>query len=201
MLLTLGLKALGIGKTLLSWVRDCIEWIFKDWRYVLIAVLSLIAAYWYIDSGKARKQADKATAALVVANKTIADMKDASEAARLAQIALNDKRKQDERTTANETDSKDRVAQVEANQLGIVYRDRWRVRDVCKGIAASPDSTAKNPVAESSNGASDIANMVAITESDHGICTANSIRLQSVKQWGDELIAKGLAEPAKSASE
>jgi hypothetical protein len=121
----------------------------------------------------------------------------ASEAARIAQIAMNEKRKQDEKDNAHETDKNDRIAQLEARQPAIDYRDRWRLRNVCEGIAASPDSTASDPVAENSNRSSDVANMVAISSADFDQCTANSIRLQSVKRWGDALIEKGLAVPVE----
>jgi hypothetical protein len=189
------LKFLGFGKTLLSWARGAFGWIVSDWRHVLIAVLSLIGAYFYFSASKWQGRAEKALATVEARDKVIGDLIDASDRARLAQIAMNEARAKEEKDHANDTDNKDRVAQVAAGQLGVVYRDRWRVRDICQGIAFNPDGTASNPVAESDNGAGDTANMVAITESDHEICTGNSTRLQSVKQWGDGLIDKGLAVP------
>jgi len=138
-----------------------------------------------------------ALAAVEARDKTIAGMVAASEAARLDQIATNDKRTKDEKDNAHETDKNDRIAQLEAGKPAIVYRDRFRVRDICKGIAFNSDSTAVNPVAESGNGQGDIADMVAISSADFNQCTTNSVRLQSVKRWGDALIGKGLAVPVE----
>jgi hypothetical protein len=189
------LKLLGIGKTLLLWGRNALFWVGRDWRHVLIAVLSLIGAYFYFSASKWQGRAEKALAAVEARDKTIADMVAASEAARIAQIAMNDNRKQDEKDNAHEADKNDRIAQLEARQPAVVYRDRFRVRDICKGIAFNPDSTAADPVAESGNGQGDIADMVAISSADFDQCTTNSVRLQSVKRWGDALIEKGLAIP------
>jgi hypothetical protein len=187
------LKLLGFGKTLLSWARKALGWIGRDWRHVLIAVLSLIGAYFYFSASKWQGRAEKALAAVEARDKTIADMVAASETARLAQIAVNDKRKQDEKDNANEADKNDRIAQLEARQPAVVYRDRFRVRDICKGITFNPDSTAADPVAESGDRQGDIASMVAISSADFDQCTANSVRLQSVNRWGNALIEKGLA--------
>jgi len=197
MWLKLGLKAIGFGKMLLSWGRNALGWIVSDWRHVLIAVLGLMGTYFYFSVSKWQGRAEKALAAVEARDKTIADMVAASETARLAQIAMNDKRKQDEKDNAHDADKNDRIAQLEAGKPAIVYRDRFRVRDICKGIAASPDSTAADPVAESGNGQGDIANMVAISSADFDQCTTNSVRLQSVKRWGDALIEKGLAIPVE----
>jgi alkylation response protein AidB-like acyl-CoA dehydrogenase len=128
---TIALKLLGIGKTLLSWGRAALRWIFSDWRHIVIAVLSLFAAYHYLQAAKYHRQADRAVTAFERANKTIADMEAASEAARIAQIALNTIRTQDEKDVANETDRNNAIAQNEAGRAAIVYRDRWRVRNVC----------------------------------------------------------------------
>lgn len=194
MWLSLALKLLGIGKTLLGWAKAALRWMLSDWRHALIAILSLVAAYWYFSASKWQGRTEKALATVEQRDKTITDMKAASEAARLEQIALNNKRTQDEKDVANETDRKDAIAQGEAGRAAIVYRDRYRLRDICSTSQAN--SPAANPVAESGNGGSDIADMVAISEADLNACTVNSTRLQSVKAWGDDLKAAGLAVDA-----
>jgi type II secretory pathway pseudopilin PulG len=101
MSLTLGLKALGIGKTLFGWLRSLVRWIFSDWRHIVIAVLSLVAAYQFMQAGKYHRQADRAVAALERANNTISDMKAASAKAktendaRVARINAENERKAD----------------------------------------------------------------------------------------------------------
>ena len=150
MLLTLGLKALGIGKTLLSWVRSAVGWIFSDWRHILIAVVSLIAAYWYIDAGKAHKQADKATAALVVANKTIADMKDASEAAKRFALAEKARIEADNERKANEA------------------------RETQKRLTADYDARLTSWLRKNNRGATGIANLPKASEATSGIVGASA---------------------------
>ena len=192
-LATLGFKLLGIGRWIWSAIRAGIKWSLSDWRHLVIVILGLFAAYQALEAGKYERAHGKAVASLERANKTIADMTTASEAARAAQIAINDKRTQDEKDNANDADKNDRIAQLEAGNRATVYRDRWRVRNICQSSAAGADSASESAVAESGNGSGDIADMVAISGADFDRCTANSVRLQSVKQWGDGLIAKNLA--------
>jgi len=179
-------RILGFGKTLLSWVRGGIKWALSDWRHLVIVAVSLFAAYNYIGASKWQGRAERALAAVEARD-------EASKAATAKQIAMNDKRTQGEKDNAN--DKNDRIAQLEAGNRATVYRDRWRVRNICEGSPAGADNAPESAVAESGNGAGDIADMVAISGADFDRCTANSVRLQSVKQWGDGLIAKKLAVP------
>jgi hypothetical protein len=194
-LATLGFKLLGIGRWIWSAIRAGVKWALSDWRHLVIVAVSLFAAYNYIGASKWQGRAERALATVEARDKTIADMTAASEAARVKQIAINDKRTQDEKDNANDADKNDRIAQLEAGNRATVYRDRWRVRNICQSSAAGADSAPESAVAESGNGAGDIADMVAISGADFDRCTANSVRLQSVKQWGDGLIAKKLAVP------
>jgi len=192
-LATLAFKLLGIGKAIGRAVKAGLRWTLSDWRHVLIvALVSTVGVLW-LQSGKWQGRAERALATIEQRDKTIADMKAASEAARAAQIAMNEKRTQDEKDIANEADKNDAIAQREAGNRAILYRDRWRVRNICQSSAAGADSPAKDSVAESGNGPGNTADMVAISSADFDRCTTNSIRLQSVNQWGEDLIAKGLA--------
>jgi hypothetical protein len=153
--------------------------IANPWRISLIAIAVLCAALWL-------KQG-----ALDSSRETIAAMKQASKDSKAAQVAMNAKRAQDEKDVANDADAKDAVAQIEAGRTAIVYRDRWRVRNIC--AASQADTATPNSATPNSDGPSDIADMVAVSPDDFDRCTANSVRLQSVNQWGAELIEKGLA--------
>jgi hypothetical protein len=148
MWLTLGLKALGIGKTLLAWGRSALGWIFKDWRHLLIAVLGLFAAYWYLDAAKANKHADKAVAALERANKTIADMTAASEAAKRFALAEKVRIEADNERKANEA------------------------RETQKRLAADYDARLASWLRKNNRGATSIANLPKASEAASGIVGA-----------------------------
>lgn len=83
----IGLKLLGIGRTIIGWLRAGIKWCLSDWRHIVIALVSLFAAYQYLSASKWQGRAEKALVRLERANKTIADMTAASEAAKQAAIA------------------------------------------------------------------------------------------------------------------
>ncbi len=83
----IAMKLFGFGKTLLSWGRSALRWIVSDWRHILIALVSLFAAYQWLEAGKYQRAHERAVTSLERANKTIADMKAASEAAKQAAIA------------------------------------------------------------------------------------------------------------------
>lgn len=83
----IAMKLFGFGKTLLSWGRSALRWIVSDWRHILIALVSLFAAYQWLEAGKYQRAHERAVTSLERANKTIADMKAASEAAKQSAIA------------------------------------------------------------------------------------------------------------------
>jgi hypothetical protein len=141
MWLTLGLKALGIGKTLLAWGRSALGWIFKDWRHVLIAVLSLFAAYNYIGASKWQSRAERALATVEVRDKTIADMTATSEVAKQAALA-NAKRVELEykEIADNAKITYDRTL---ADNRATV--DRW-LRQNNRGATGQTDSTAATKI-------------------------------------------------------
>jgi hypothetical protein len=177
---------------LLAWGRSALGWIFKDWRHILIAVLSMLAAYWHLDAAKANKHADKAVAALERANKTIADMTAASEAAKAAQIALNkavtDKQTQIARLTdANETN---RLKLADAANR---YAGRMRFANHCP---AGTNTATESSIADSSDRPDSDA--VILSRADFDILNGNTARLMDVKAWGDKLIAEGLAVPVSN---
>lgn len=163
-------------KAIFRWFTD------NPWRLTLIIIAVLAWRLWAVDASRDDWRA-KYEAAI-----------EASKKAEATQVAMNAKRTQDEKDTANEADRKDAAAQLEGGRTAIVYRDRWRVRNVC--AASQADPAASGATAPDSDGAGDVADMVAVSERDFNVCTANSIRLQSVNGWGEALIEQGLAVEA-----
>jgi type II secretory pathway pseudopilin PulG len=191
MWLTLGLKALGIGKTLLAWGRDCLEWIFKDWRYIVIAILSLFAAYQMFSATKWQGRAEKAQETILAKNKTISDMKAASaqNAAKQAK-AIND-RKSKETQIAKDSDNAYKVANLEAGAAAAVYIDRWRVRnnEVCgSGAVAAPENEiAGVPETMPAGG-------ILVSEGDVQACTGATAYAIEAHNHAMRQIAEGVAE-------
>ena len=148
----------------------------------IIALLCLSAwLYW----GKA-----DALATVADRNATIAQMEQASEEARAAQIALNkqvtDKQTQIARLTdADETNRRD-IANRSSD-----YAIRMSSQNYCRKASAA----AQSDIAESGNGTS--ADAVVVTKSDFDILTGNTARLMDVYNWSQEMISTGLAAPVE----
>ena len=177
------LSALGWAKKALTALLDLAR------RYplqvALIASLCLAGWLWW---GKREALSDlaaeKASHAL-----TIKAGKDAL----AAQIALTKKTEAAYKAAAKDADNdhaKDLALAADRTERFISGN---RVRKACAGnVAARP--AAEGPVAENSDGPGISADMVAVTAEDVRVCTVNTVRLQSVREWGQELVAKGLAE-------
>lgn len=146
----------------------------------LIALLCL-SAWLYWSKQNVRETVAKREA-------TIAQMEQASNDAKAAQIALNkantDKQTEIARLTdANETNRRD-IANRSSD-----YASRMSAENYCRKASAA----AKSDIAESRNGTS--ADAVVVTKSDFDILTGNTARLADVKAWADALIGEGLAVP------
>jgi len=185
------LKLLGIGKTLLAWGRSALGWIFSDWRHILIVVLSLFAAYWYLDAAKANKHADKAVAALERANKTIADMTAASEAAKAAQIAMNEAIKAEYETKARQSNEKHKANLVAIRSAANDYAASNRLSKVCPNFTTATDSAAQDSAAQGDGGLSGDA--VILARGDYNRLNVLAAERQRDAEWARGLIAKGLA--------
>jgi len=54
--LSMAISLLGIGKRLLSWLTECVRWLFKAWYRVAIAVLLMAGVYLFLSNVSLRKQ-------------------------------------------------------------------------------------------------------------------------------------------------
>jgi hypothetical protein len=180
------LKLLGV----LNWVKKALT-AFLDLarRYplqaALIASLCLAGWLWW---GKREALSDlaaeKASHAL-----TIKAGKDAY----AAQVALHAKDLAAFKAAKKDTDDAHKPKLAAALDRTDRYSADNSLRKACaRFIPASP--AAEGPVAESSDEPGISADMVAVTAEDVRVCTVNTVRLQSVWEWGQELVAKGLAE-------
>jgi hypothetical protein len=151
----------------------------NPWRWSLVIILALCVALWAKDG------------ALDRARDKIAAMERASKDAEGAQLAVNAKRTDDEKDIANDADLSNAKSLLEAERRAVVYRDRWRVRNICP--ASQADTAATDTITGDSDGPSSTGDMVAISVADFDRCTANTVRLQSVNAWGQRLIREGLA--------
>ena len=177
------LSALGFAKKALTALLDIAR--KHPWQAAMLVAL-LIAGWQWRGKREALSDlaAEKASHAL-----TIKAGKDAL----AAQIALTKKTEAAYKAAAKEADNdhaKDLALAADRTERFIASN---RVRKDCAGnVAAGP--AAESPVAKSSDGPGIPADMVAVTAEDVRVCTVNTVRLQSVREWGQELVAKGLAE-------
>ncbi len=146
----------------------------------LIALLCLSAwLYW-------SKQNVRETVAQREA--TIAQMQQASNDAKAAQIALNKANTDKQTEIARLTDAN------ETNRRNIANRSRdYAIRMSADSYCRKASAAAEGDIAESRNGTS--ADAVMVSREDFDILTGNTARLADVKAWGDALIGEGLAVP------
>ena len=190
-LATLGFKLLGIGRWIWSAIRAGIKWALSDWRHLVIVAVSLFAAYQWLEAGKYERSHGKAVASLERANKTIADMTAASEAARAAQIAMNqavtDKQIQIERL--NRETSKLQATAI--RDASVRYADNNRLSKVCPSFASATDPAAKDSVAQGNDGLQ--SQSIVVSAADFELLntrTADAIRYED---WARSLVGAGLA--------
>lgn len=170
------LTALGWAKKALSALLSLAR------RYPLQAALiaSLCANLW-LWHGKTRAD-ERARAITAASERAGADM--------MAAI-----KRQQERynTLAKETDDAHKQALADAGDRTDRFIAARRVRpETCR--AASAPAASQSEVAGSVEGTSQKADLVAVNADDVRICTENTIRLQSVKQWASQLMIAGYAE-------
>lgn len=119
---------------------------------------------------------------------TIAQMEQASNDAKAAQIALNNAVTDKQTEIARLTDAN------ETNRRNIANRSSdYAIRMSADSYCRKASAAAEGDIAESRNGTS--ADAVMVTKSDFDILTGNTARLADVKAWADHLIGEGLAVP------
>jgi hypothetical protein len=138
------------------------------------ALLGLTLASWHYRSAyhaeKALRQADRAAYGQAQA-----------EAALIAKRAL-DATETRYRSKANEADRSHTEALVDARSRADAYIDRMRVKtDSCQ--ASGPTASAQGDDTGRIGKANTKTGMVAVTDADIGICTENTLRLETARNW------------------
>ncbi len=152
--------------------------------YAAIAVLALLALTYRAGWNARDEKADRERA------EYIAQYEQAADRARRAQQAVMDREKARYDALAKEADENAQDAQSAAMDAARRYVAANRVRprgSVPSGPGAAPDSDSAQ--GSDGPGGSAIVDAVAVSEDDIRICTTNTVRLQSVREW-----AEGLAE-------
>lgn len=160
-------------------------------RETAIAVLLCFSAWsWngWSDEKAGRKQDAKEY------KDELAKRDQASAEALAQQIALNEQTKAKYEAAAKEADHDYRIALADADRRTDRYIRDNRVRKAGGSGASGSDATAEGEAAGGSDPASPGAELVTVTADDVRICTANTVRLQAVREWGLELVKAGVAE-------
>lgn len=164
----------------------------KRWRGLLpyIPLIALIAFLWvklygFLWWDGAIEQRDKARAQVV---QVIAAGKEAL----AQQIALNEATKAKYEAAAEKADHDYRIALADADRRTDDFIARNRLRKAGGSGASVANAPAEGEAAGSGDGAGSDA--VMVSADDVRICTANSVRLQAVREWGLELVKAGVAE-------
>lgn len=179
------LKLLGVWgwlKQALGALLDLIR------RYPLAAALiaALCLSLWlWRGKERAEGERDKARAetAQVIA---------ASKQALAQQIALNEATKAKYEAAAEKADHDYRIALADADRRTDDYIRNNRMRQAGGSGASVANAPAEGEAAGSGDAARSDA--VLVSADDVRICTANSVRLQAVREWGLELVKAGVAE-------
>lgn len=169
-----------------GWIKSAFAWVFSDIRHVLIIALGIVALWgWHEHSGKLKCQANDAAYRAQVAQ--------ASKDNAAAQKAVNAQQKQTFNGSAEKTNAVYPVAYKAAHNAAAAYRAANRVRPAptdSVGPAAAPES---HPAGVPETAPAD-AELVAVTGADIDACTTDYVNVKAAYDWGQDLVAKGVAE-------
>ena len=163
--------------TALAFAKRLPPWVY----YIAAAILA--AGLIYRAGWNARdEKADRERA------EYIAEYEQAAERARRAQQAVMDREQARYDAIAKEADENAQDAQSAAMDAARRYIAANRVRP-CGGVPSGPGAAPESDSAASGDGpgGSAIVDAVAVSEDDIRICTANTVRLQAVRDWALEL--------------
>ena len=152
----------------------------------LIALLCLSGWLW---RGKERALSERDDA-----RAETAQVIQAGKDALAAQIALNEATKAKYEAAAEKADHEHSIELADAMSRADRYIRDNRVRKAGGSGASVANATAEGEAAERGDGSGEGSDMVAVTAEDVRICTANSVRLQAVREWGLGLVKAGVAE-------
>jgi hypothetical protein len=153
-----------------------LAWITASARNILIAALVASLAWGAIER-HGRHKAQKVLASTVVAWKA------AEREATAAQIAANSAQQARWAQQARNVDHDYQKARVDADSRSERFIAVNRVRACATGPASQSDPAAQGNSAQGSDGAGQPAILVAVKPEDVNICTENTMRLQSAREW------------------
>lgn len=165
---------------------------YKRWRGLLpyIPLIALIAFLWiklygFLWWDGAIEQRDKSRA-------ETAQVIQAGKEALARQIALNQATKAKYKAAAEKADHEHSIELADAMSRA----DRFIRAGGLRQAGGSGAGVANSPAEGEAAGGSDAArsDAVLVSADDVRICTANSVRLQAVREWGLELVKAGVAE-------
>jgi len=149
-------------------------------------ILALCLSLWlWRGKERAEGERDKARA-------ETAQVIQAGKEALAQQIALNEATKAKYEAAAEKADHDYRIALADADRRTDRFIRNNRVRQAGGSGAGASSPAAEGEAAERGNGAG--ADAVLVSADDVRICTANTVRLQAVREWGLELVKAGVAE-------
>ena len=181
------LKLLGIGK----WLKEALWRVAgiagrHPWQAALIASLCLAGWLW---RGKQSALAERDAARDETAKAITAGQQ-----ALAAQIKLHDETKAAYAAKAKEADREHEIELAAASDRTERFIAGNRVRQACGSRASVASAPAEGAVAQSGDGQGLSSELVGVTPADVRLCTANSLRLKAVNEWGQALKAEGLAD-------
>jgi multidrug efflux pump subunit AcrA (membrane-fusion protein) len=131
-------------------------------------------------------------------DRTIAQMESASAANLAAQQAQVKQTEAAFVKQAEITNAKQEALEADYRRRLAAYAGRMRLESGC----VSPTSTSgEGPVAPVDHGPGEGAGLVAIRQDDLETLVENTARLQAVHQWGERLVADGLAAKPVTAAD
>ncbi len=183
-LIGLGLKLLGVGRWLKEALGALLRWAGRNpWQALIIALCAFSGWLWLHDS----RVIDGLAGKLATANKTISDMKAASEQNRLAQLAQKAKAEQRYKDIAHEADKEHAEQLADANDALARYIATHRVRAGEGGFSIRPAGSVAEGGSAEVPASLPTDSFVAVSDDDMHRCTAIATYALDAHNWALKL--------------
>lgn len=148
-------------------------------RYPLHFIIGAlcVAVWWFWDDARDERRAKEA--AIAQTEQAIAAGKQAYE----AQVALNKATEQRYQENARVSDKRHTEALASANDLAAAHINRNRVRQDGGCIGGQSGSASQDRDTQGGERSGEAPDMVAVTDEDVRICTENTVRIESAREW------------------
>jgi hypothetical protein len=179
------LSMLGIGKLIRNGAMRAVGWVFASVTHALIVlcgILAIVGVREGLNADKWHSEADHAKTALQAVSA-------AQKSALAAQLAVNKATSEKSAQIAKDNDN----ANQDAYRSGAVdYANSHRMRSCAvSGASGATLAAAKGDTAESDNRSGE--GSIMVSQADFNALNENTERLLKVHDWGDKMIAAGLA--------